>query len=38
VDVSLRFFLIAPTAAQALGLANTPEATPRLVAETTVTR
>ncbi|MBK7151873.1 MAG: hypothetical protein IPH72_08950 [Sandaracinaceae bacterium] len=38
VDVSLRFFLIAPTAAQALGLANTPEATPRLVAEATAMR
>jgi hypothetical protein len=38
VSVTLRFFLIAPKAARALGLAEAPEATPRVVAEARATR
>jgi hypothetical protein len=38
VSVALRFFLVAPNAARALGLTEAPEAAPRVVAEARATR
>lgn len=38
VEVSLRFFLLPPKASQALGLARSPLAAPRVIAEARATR